>query len=96
MILLTVNVIPTASPARVNERRSEMAIQKILPEKCIGCGICARSCPADVIRMDPETNRAYPRYPEDCVVCSICLADCPVDAIVMTPEVTEPSHIAWG
>ena len=73
-----------------------MAIQRINSETCIGCGICVRSCPADVIRLDPETARAYPCYPEDCVVCSICLADCPVNAIVMTPDVPERYFTAWG
>lgn len=61
-----------------------MAIQRIEPDVCIGCGICAKTCPADVIRMDPETGKAFPRYPEECVVCCCCLEDCPTKAIVMT------------
>lgn len=63
-----------------------MAIKRIKPEVCVGCGICAKTCPADVIRMDQEAKKAVVRYPEDCVVCCCCLQDCPTKAIVMTAE----------
>ncbi len=62
-----------------------MAIERINKEKCVGCGTCALSCPMDVIRMNPDENKAEVRYPEDCVMCAICIADCPAGAVEMTP-----------
>ena len=72
-----------------------MAIQKINQETCVGCGICVKSCPADVIRIDENTGKAFPKYPEECVVCCICLADCPTDSITMTVDKQEPQLTAW-
>ena len=63
-----------------------MSIKKIDQDRCIGCGRCVSSCPADVIRMDPSTKKAYAKYPEECVVCCWCISECPMDAIVITPE----------
>ena len=61
-----------------------MAVEKIIEEKCIGCGTCVLSCPQDVFRMQ-ENGKALVRYPEECVMCCICIADCPADAINATP-----------
>ncbi len=33
--------------------------------KCIGCGLCARSCPAAAISMAPEKNRIPAQQPND-------------------------------
>jgi NAD-dependent dihydropyrimidine dehydrogenase PreA subunit len=48
----------------------------ILPDKCQGCGICLRSCPAEAIvggkRMVHVINQ------EKCVKCGTCLEACPV------------------
>ena len=57
-----------------------LAIDKIDPELCNGCGICVKYCPMDVIRMDEEGKKAVIKYPEDCMLCGFCL-DCPQKAI---------------
>ena len=46
-----------------------MAIEKIDPNKCIGCGTCKLVCSSDVIALREEDGKAYVKYPEDCIVC---------------------------
>lgn len=72
-----------------------MAIEKIDKEKCVGCGICVESCPADVIRMDAATSKAYPKYPQDCVTCCWCLGECPAAAVIHTAAVVSPYFTSW-
>jgi len=74
-----------------------MAIERIDPELCNGCGICVSSCPADVIRMDRESKKAVIQYPQDCVMCCWCIAECPQDAVTISPAVTTyPLFTSWG
>ena len=47
-----------------------MAIEKIDPNKCIGCGTCKLVCSSDVIALREEDGKAYVKYPEDCIVCA--------------------------
>ncbi len=73
-----------------------MAIHRIDHEKCVGCGVCVETCPADVIRMDEQTKKAVVRYQEDCALCRWCLYECPTQAIVMTPDRQIPFFTAVG
>ncbi len=45
---------------------------------CIGCGICAKNCPQEAIKL--ENNLAKIDY-EKCVNCGICAEKCPTKAI---------------
>lgn len=45
--------------------------------ECIGCGLCARKCPAQNIKM--ENNK--PVFGKDCIFCTRCVNCCPVNAI---------------
>ena len=57
------------------------------PALCDGCAICTtRSCPVDVLRLDPTSHKAYVAYPEHCHVCYLCEDDCPTKAIKVTTE----------
>jgi NADH:ubiquinone oxidoreductase subunit F (NADH-binding)/(2Fe-2S) ferredoxin/NAD-dependent dihydropyrimidine dehydrogenase PreA subunit len=67
--------------AHINEKRCPALVCKaltnfyILPDKCQGCGICAKSCPADAIaggkRMVHVINQSK------CIKCATCLEKCP-------------------
>ncbi len=48
-------------------------------QSCIGCGRCARLCPADAIAMDAQRRPHWIR--ERCFACLGCLRGCPVEAI---------------
>ena len=51
---------------------------KINKEKCIGCGDCAKSCPANTIKI--INKKAEINYKE-CIKCYCCQELCPVKAI---------------
>jgi NAD-dependent dihydropyrimidine dehydrogenase PreA subunit len=73
-----------------------MAVENIDLERCNGCGICVRSCPMDVFRLDREGKKAVIRYPEDCMLCGWCLMDCPEDAVTVTWCKKSPLLLSWG
>jgi len=73
-----------------------VAIERINPELCIGCGKCVKCCPADSIRIDKESGKAFAKYPEDCATCCLCMLECPKDAITMSFVKTSSYFTSWG
>ena len=47
-------------------------------DKCVGCGVCIDSCPADAISM--ENERAAIDQ-DKCTFCGKCFSACPQEAI---------------
>lgn len=61
-----------------------MAIE-ILKEKCIGCGLCFKSCPYDAFEFEPyDGNKAgkIAKVNAKCSFCNQCLTACKFGAIV--------------
>ena len=51
---------------------------KLEPEKCVGCGKCAESCPAQIIEI--RKRKAKFRR-KGCISCFCCQEMCPMKAI---------------
>jgi NADH:ubiquinone oxidoreductase subunit F (NADH-binding)/NAD-dependent dihydropyrimidine dehydrogenase PreA subunit len=72
--------------AHIYERRcpagacSELITYEINPEKCKGCTLCSKKCPADAVIGSPKG----PHYivPDKCIGCGTCIDVCRFDAIL--------------
>ena len=80
-----------------------MTIESIDHDKCVGCGTCVETCPADVIRLNEKLEKSQITYPEDCQSCHLCRLFCPVreetgvDVITISiGHVCERPMISWG
>jgi len=52
----------------------------VVAEKCRGCGVCKKNCPAGAI--SGQVKEVFSIDPDTCVKCGICEAKCPFDAII--------------
>lgn len=50
-------------------------------EKCVGCGLCKKDCPASNLIVE---NKKAKVIAQDCIMCGHCVAICPKAAVSMT------------
>ncbi|MGE5344057.1 MAG: 4Fe-4S binding protein [Candidatus Omnitrophota bacterium] len=74
-------------PAQVPEKfRGKL---KFDPERCIGCKICMRECPAKAIEIEKigeEKKFKAVVYLDRCIYCGQCCEACPKQALENTTE----------
>jgi len=52
--------------------------------RCIFCGLCARKCPSQCLRVDRDKGKAEGVWTLEffaCVGCGVCVAVCPVNCL---------------
>ena len=70
------HVVDKRCPAGVCK---ELLTYTIDPNKCKGCTLCARNCPAGAITG--KVKEAHVIDPDKCIKCGVCMSNCKFDAI---------------
>ena len=58
-------------------KEEDIMAHKIAADKCVSCGCCKDTCPAEAI----SEGTPYAIDPDKCVDCGACAAQCPSEAI---------------
>ncbi len=87
-VLTTIKYFRDEYEAHIRDKKCPAKVCKSLltyevdPEKCTGCTVCARNCPADAI--DGEKKEVHFIRQEDCIKCGMCYTKCKFDAIKLS------------
>jgi NADH-quinone oxidoreductase subunit F len=84
-VLTTLKYFRGEYEAHINEKScpakkcQALITYEIIPEKCPGCGLCAKYCPSDAI--SGERKKPYLIDSDKCIRCGLCMSVCRLGAI---------------
>jgi NADH-quinone oxidoreductase subunit F len=84
-ILTTLKYFRDEYEAHIKEKKcpakkcQALITYEIIPEKCPGCGLCAKYCPTNAI--SGEKKKPYLIESEQCIRCGLCMSVCRLGAV---------------
>jgi len=80
------NLYPAETLAMPEKYRGKL---KFYPERCIGCKLCMRDCPAGAIIIRPAGEKKFEAEIDlsKCIYCGQCAEVCPKQALELTLDV---------
>jgi NADP-reducing hydrogenase subunit HndC len=85
-VLSTMKYFKDEYIAHVREKRcpskvcKELLSFEIVADKCIGCTLCAKNCPANCITS--ELKKPHKIDKDICIKCGVCMEKCKFNAVI--------------